>query len=239
LPRYPWVNAQFGPDGVVDDCWGGPDGFPDLYINNPGWEEVLLVGNFNESNYRGLVLELMRRLYRGWQMDASYTWSHAQGAAEDFNQLLGNDRSTVEDEQGDLSYDQRHVLKAGATTHLSGGIQLGGTVQWETGLPFSILETDEVSDAVAPRRLGEPVTRLRLLYPTEHRNDQRNAAFWTWNARLAKDFIAHGSVNVELTLEVFNLLNDDSLRIIDRTDGVDNAVRRFGRRWQIGTRIAF
>ena len=50
------------------------------------------------STTRRYVLELVRRQYRSWEMQASYTWSEAKGDGEDFNQALGNDRSLLEDE---------------------------------------------------------------------------------------------------------------------------------------------
>ena len=59
-------------DGRLDDCSGAvaatsvgplnrPDGRPDLYLQNPGWRELLLLGNFNEAEYEAYVLELIRR----------------------------------------------------------------------------------------------------------------------------------------------------------------------------------
>ena len=63
-------------DGRLDDCLGDlrvafastlfaqssevPDGRPDLYVQNPAWEEILLVGNFNTADYRAWVLVLVR-----------------------------------------------------------------------------------------------------------------------------------------------------------------------------------
>ena len=56
-----------------------PDGKPDAYTQNPGWSEILLLGNFNASEYEAFVLELTRRMFRGWEMSAFYTWSEATG----------------------------------------------------------------------------------------------------------------------------------------------------------------
>jgi len=131
-------------DGIIDDCMGDirrvggtlgidvplPDGLPDLYVLNPGWGELLYVGNFNTSEYKAFVLELVRRQYRSWQMNASYTWSEAIGDAEDFDQLLGNERTLFEDERGLLSWDQRHAFKVSAITITPWGFRLGGVVRW-------------------------------------------------------------------------------------------------------------
>jgi len=241
IPRAPWVRTVDGPDGQLDDCAGGPDGVQDLYIQNPAWGDVLVVGNSNTARYRAAVLEIVRRFYRSWQMEVSYTWSKAVGDAEDFNQLLGNDRTTVEDERGPLLYDQRHVFKLNSIALVGRGVRLGGSIQFESGLPYSVLESGQLPDAVPPPYLGlgQPENRLRLVYPTGARNDHRNPPFWTFNARVAKDMSLGSGVDLSLTMEVFNLLDDDRLRIYDVTDGRTNFERRFGRRWQLGFRLAF
>jgi len=41
-----------------------------------------------------------------------------------------------------------------------------------------------------------------------------------------------------LSADAFNLLNDDTARILDVTDDMPNVVRRFGRRFQLGIRVA-
>ncbi len=80
-------------DGRLDDCVGEieipiagderkiekPDGILDLYTQNPAAARCYLVGNFNEIDYEAFVLELIRRQYRSWEMQASYTWSQAFG----------------------------------------------------------------------------------------------------------------------------------------------------------------
>src|SRR6185436_12562471 len=101
-------------DGIFDDCGGrvaivpGPppfftprrvevsDGVPDLFINNPFFNQVFRVGNYNQSDYKAYEFELKRRLHRNWELDASYVWSKATGAAEDYAQALGDDPSNVD-----------------------------------------------------------------------------------------------------------------------------------------------
>src|SRR5262249_22597783 len=72
ITRAPWVDTSKGPDGKLDDCYGGrdgasggPDGIPDLYVQNPGWGDVLLVGNFNTAEYKATELRIERRFFRG------------------------------------------------------------------------------------------------------------------------------------------------------------------------------
>ncbi|MCP3979822.1 MAG: TonB-dependent receptor [bacterium] len=210
-------------------------------VFNPGWGQILLVGNFNESDYEGYVLELNRRQYRGWELQGSYTWSEAIGDAEDFEQLLGNNRDVQDDERGFLAFDQRHVVRVNAMTITPWGFRLGGTLRWESGLPYSLLHEAFFQFNLPPQYFGMGVTgeQQGFFYPTEQRNDQRNSSFWTFNVRLAKEFALRGGQNLQITGEIFNLLNDDTLRQLDRIDGVANGTRRFGRQYQIGLRLAF
>jgi len=251
-----YIDTDPGPgDGRIDDCIGEivhvggtlgydkevPAGKPDLYVLNPGWGEAPLLGNYNRTEYEAFVLELVRRQYRSWQMNASYTWSKAVGEAEDFTQLQGNERNLREDEWGPLAFDQRHVVRVSAVSLTPWGFHLGGTLRWESGLPFSEL-TSRLTAFNVPLDyggLGDKAVEYRLRYPTGRRNDQRNPSYWTVDLRAAREIRFSRRVELQLTAEVFNLLDDRTLRHDDRVDKVLNAVRRSGRRWQLGTRLRF
>jgi hypothetical protein len=254
-------------DGIVDDCVGNteavpgndalgqtlflqrPDGVKDLYVANPGWVDVLLLGNFNSADYDALVLELVRRQFRGWEMQFSYTWSESQGDGEDFLQEFGNDNALLDDERGYQSDDRRHVVKWNATTIIPWGLRLGGALSWRSGLPFSIL-TEELSfDAVPPpyQNLGAGVpARPRQRYATGARNDQRNDSYWNLDVRLAREFKISRDAQIQLTVEVFNVFNDQTYTIYNpalglgrQLNGGNEAFLRQGRSWQLGFKVAF
>jgi hypothetical protein len=225
-----------------------PDGLPDLYTQNPFWGGVFEIGNYNEAEYEALVLELVRRRFRGWEMNASYTYSEAVGDGEDFLQEIGNDPSLIDSVRGFQSYDQRHVVKLNATAATAWGIRLGTSVTWQTGLPYSIL-LEETSDDILPPSTSvflAPGSRLRQSYPTGVRNDQRNTSYWNVDLKATKEILLGRRMNLQISAEVFNALNDDTYMIYNpffengvRINGVNEAVRRFGRRWQLGARLAF
>ncbi len=237
------LDTSHGGDGVLDDCaFGGPDGVPDLYVLNPGWGEIMRVGNVNTADYNAIVIDLVHRFYRNWQLEGSYTLSHAVGNAEDFNnQIVGVDRATVEDGYGILAYDQRHVFKVSGTTILPGGVRMGGNIRYESGLPFSILESGVQSFVTPPALLtfGTNENRSVIRYTSSTRNDRRSPPYWTFDARIQKEWNVRRSVVLGVTLDAFNMFNDDTIRIIDVTDGTPDTVRRFGRKWQLGLRLAF
>lgn len=255
-------------DGRVDDCVGRfvdnpsgsggepvgglpifdgflvrPDGFPDAYVQNPGWGEIFVLGNFNTTQYEAYTLELTRRQYRNWQLSGSYTWAEAVGDAEDFQQLLGDDRTIIGDEYGYLSYDQRHALKVNATTLVpwAGGFRFGTALGWFSGYPYSIRRRDLSYDSVPPEYVGisSAEARARLRYVTGQRNDQRNESWWNIDLQMTKEFNLQGGVNMQLSVDVFNILNDDPLRIFAQDNGFNAYVREFGREWQLGLRVAF
>jgi hypothetical protein len=253
------------PDGKFDDCGGGrelllrpdgtprrggwgfflfrdvPDGIADLHIQNLFFNSVYLIGNFNESKYEAVQVEVRRRFYKNWEMEGSYVWSEAIGQAEDYNQGLGDDPTTLDDERGFLGYDQRHLVKLNARTIVPwwGGFRLGSTVQWESGLPYSLLDRRIVRDAHTGFHGAEyNYLNDRTLYETGQRNDQRNESFWTLDVNFQKEFTI-GPTTWSTQFEVFNLLNNDRLWIHDRINDAVIAERRFGRRYQVALKVNF
>ena len=236
-----------------------PDGRPDLYIDNFFFNQVLRIGNFNEARYKGIELALRRRLSRRWEMQGSYTYSRAVGAAEDFQSLLGNDSSTQEWEFGYLDYDQRHVIKLNAAIYLPRDWQMGVASSWSSGLPYSIITRffalDDADYIQYRTRYGfSAPDQGRLQFVGERRNSQRNDPVLDINMSLRKSFVV-GRKAGSLFIEVFNLLNKDDLRIysyqpgeFDRSNRDDptplsrlqiDGVRRFGRRFQLGIQFEF
>ncbi|HJQ97249.1 MAG TPA: hypothetical protein VJ826_02990, partial [Candidatus Polarisedimenticolaceae bacterium] len=128
------------------------------------------------------------------------------------------------------------------------GIRIGGAVQWQSGLPYSLLQTDRSYIQTAP--LYEDFDRqfrpVRTIYPTHQRNDQRNRSYWNVDAKLVKEMNLPKGMNLQLTAEIFNLLNMDTYAVYNfQTDsgqivnGQAISGRRFGRQYQLGVRLAF
>jgi hypothetical protein len=228
----------------------GADGYLDTYIYNIGWGAIYQLGNYNNAKYKGLQLEIVRRQYRNWQMNASYTWSRALGNGESWNSYLGDDRTTRDQEFGYLSYDVRHALKINATTITPWGFRAGTAISWQSGLPYSILEQKPTADA-APvwtemTGLGEPEPRTRLRYPTHQRNDQRNRAYWNFDLKLDKEMNLGKGMNLQVALDVFNLLNDRTYQIWnpfseegDQVNGYNDGYQRIGRNYQVSMKLSF
>ncbi|HEY3176341.1 MAG TPA: carboxypeptidase regulatory-like domain-containing protein [Candidatus Polarisedimenticolia bacterium] len=213
-----------------------PNGAIDLYTLNPNFNQVLRVGNYNSSTYTATELTLRRRLHRNWQMMFSYTYAKALGDSESFISQQGNDPAAVSDKaEGYLDFDQRHVVKWQAVTHLPHEILLGGTLQWSSGLPYSLVGNTADIDETGN------LTSQRIYSITGLKNDQRNSPQITLNARVEKRLIL-GRTHISAFLDAENLLDSDDLvyRQIDQNDvGIADDSRRFGRRWQIGASVFF
>ena len=236
-----------------------PDGRPDLFIQNPFFNQVLRVENSNTARYSAFEIELRRRMWRRWELQGSYVYSRAQGNAEDFQSKVGNDPSVTESEYGYLSFDQRHVVKINAAVFLPRDVQLGFVTSWSSGLPYSV-----ISRFFAFDNTGYLQYRTLFGYTVIDdgafkfvplpRNSERNDAFLNINVALRKSFVL-GRNLAGVSLEVDNLLNSDDMRIFTYEpvvgSGYDlgglspvtplqlDATRRFGRRFQIGFQFAF
>ncbi len=269
----PWTGETYQDtadgigDGRIDDCGGNtffvggtgsfgqnavtiqsPDGLQDLYAANPFWGGIYEIGNINEAKYEAYVVELVRRLYRNWEMNGSYTYSKTRGNGEDLEQELLNDPSLRDSVYGYQSYDQRHVVKLNATAVTPWGLRLGTAVTWQSGLPYSLL-TEGISEDILPPSTSifvPPGARVRQTYPTGVRNDQRNDSYWNVDVKVTKELQLARGFDLQLSAEVFNVLADDTYQIYNpfleagqQLDGTNEAERRFGRRWQVGARLAF
>ncbi len=256
-------------DGMLDDCIGRtaeyrtvdeagelaiaalerPDDRLDLYKLNPFWGDIFVIGNYNEIDYDALVVELVRRQYRSWELQASYTLSRAKGDGEDYSQSFDDDPAILmQDVHGYQSYDQRHVVKINATTVTPWGIRLGTTTTWQSGLPYSLIHEEPSFDALPPQTgaFGIIGSRSRFEYPTGSRNDQRNASYWNVGLKVSKDLNLNHGINLQLTAEVYNVFDEGTYQVYNpdferglQVNGRNEARRLFGREWQVGVKVAF
>ena len=128
------------------------------------------------------------------------------------------------------------------------GIRLGTSLSWQSGLPYSVLLQDFSFDTNAPvtAAFGGEQSRVRQQYVTGERNDQRNSAYWNVDLKATKELALGKGLNFQVSAEVFNLLDDDTYRVFNpflergvQVNGLNEAVRFFGRTWQLGMRMSF
>ena len=116
LPRtYQWnfaMEQSLGPAQTITASYVGAAGRELLNVRrlvnpNPSFLSVQVVKNEATSDYHALQLQFQRRLSRGFQALASYTWSHSlDDASSDFG--FGLDHASSD-------FDLRHVFSAATT----------------------------------------------------------------------------------------------------------------------------
>jgi Carboxypeptidase regulatory-like domain/TonB dependent receptor len=92
-----------------------------LFNPSPNFQSVIITDNSATSDYHALQAKIQRRLSRGWQGLASYTWSHSidiasSDAPNNFNTLAAIASPNVD--RGNSDFDIRHSFTAGVTYDL-------------------------------------------------------------------------------------------------------------------------
>ncbi|HEX9428646.1 MAG TPA: TonB-dependent receptor, partial [Candidatus Polarisedimenticolia bacterium] len=242
------ISSTDNPNAVGDPA---PDGRPDLYVENFFFNQIFRLGNFNHARYKGIEVDLTKRLSRKWQLDASYTYSRAIGNAEDFQSTLGDDPSSIREQFGYLNYDQRHSVKFNMITYLPGDWQVGGALSWQSGYPYSVIDRvfslDSFSYPQQRTLFGQVVrTNEKPQFDPVQRNSRRNPAQYNIDLRAQRAFVL-GRYNSKLFITVQNLLNTDDLRIFEYDPAAPDrggalqvvSERRFGRRFEVGFQFEF
>src|SRR5689334_9081055 len=135
--------------------------------------EVVVTNPVGKQNYQGLQVSVRKRLSTGLEFNSSYTWSHAlSDSAGFFWPAPGNQPNMMQDygnrraEGGSASTDIRHnwissynyelpigkgrkVLSTakGLTHSILAGWMTSGVLTFRTGLPLTIGETPDTSNA--------------------------------------------------------------------------------------------
>ncbi len=127
LPRvFQWngaVERSLGSNQVVTASYVGAVGrrllrFENFFFPNPGFVFVLLLRNSAVSDYHAFEFQFDRRLSRGLQALASYTWSHSIDTASNDSNFQNGPVGLVDPrrDRGSSDFDVRHSL-SGALTY--------------------------------------------------------------------------------------------------------------------------
>jgi hypothetical protein len=153
---------------------GLPGQFPGSYFS-PNFSDVTLINNGAESSYHSLQAQFTRRLSKGLQAIASYTWSHSIDN-ESTDQSIDAPGFTFPQDayRGDSDFDVRHNF-SGALTYVIpapkgnnfysgvfGGWSINGIFSARTGLPYSVSITELTpsfffSSYRRPSLTGQPI----------------------------------------------------------------------------------
>ncbi len=177
------------------------------------WDDVLfLVGdaeaigvevrNLDQAKreYRAIQALLQKRFSDGWQLQASYTWSEAEGNLfSDDGQDSFADFADVVDVNlinrfGPAPYDRPHQFVIFANYQKPFGrsaLSLGSVLQYRDGVPFHQEKLEEAG--------------IRFLSP---RGSQRLPGVFQWDLAASYDLRLAPAFELELRGEVFNLTGE-------------------------------
>jgi hypothetical protein len=168
----------------VSRRYQGYSGSPAMFLPNPGIYAIDYGTNGAQNSYHALQIEAKRRLASGLQWQANYTWSknlstspYGETGQTRFDPLLDNARPQLAKARS--AYDLRHAIKGNVIydlpfgkgkTFLSsipkiadkiiGGWQLSGIYVWQSGNPFSILDSRGTFNRTARTTTMTPVSTL-------------------------------------------------------------------------------
>lgn len=209
----------------------------DMRVYIPEQEEWVELSS-EELNYPDAVRQYMAiettiaRPFDGkWGLNASYVWAHSWGNNEGYVRSdNGQDDAglTTNFDQpgltdfgyGNLPNDRRHTIKVYGNYMFDNDIRVGANFIWQSGRPkgcFGVHPTDTFAAAYDEASFycdGKPVPRGSLGTTGDLINLDLNAQYT----------VEMGDQELELSVDVFNVLNSDSVTEVNEVDN-----KNFGR----------
>lgn len=148
-----------------------------------------------------------------YQFLASYTLSELKGwSTSDSDGSYGDSPTGDWNSLGYLSNDIRHMVKFGGNVFLPAGFNVGTTVYWTSGQPYT--ETASARSAIDGL--------YRTYYLDERGTSGRYPATWRIDLRVEKKFTILDKISISAYADVFNLLNNQVE--IERSNGIGRIV---------------
>jgi len=180
-----------------------------------------IISNVN-SKYNALTIQLNRRMTRGVQFNANYTWSHSldfgqnESTFTDTNDLF--DPFNIKKDYGNSNFNvpNRFVFSAiaespwhtsGWTNYLVSGWQIAPIYQIQNGLPFSLVTSGNPPAALGALSSGVNGSGGRLIIDVVGRNTFRLPRTQVVDLRISKKFTFAENYKIEVLGEGFNLFN--------------------------------
>jgi len=181
-------------------------------------DPLLFQVNVYESSanafYRGVILELRKRVSSRLSLAANYTLSRAEDEVTDFNSdFQANDQTNLRGERALSSFNQRHKAVLYGVWVTPGNLQVSPIFRTNSSRPFNLLVGADINQ-------DRHSTTDRP--PGAARNTGIGPAFYTVDLRLTKRIRlgANERRQVELLAEGFNLLNNLNYSSVNNTVGL-------------------
>ena len=244
LPRtYEWNAAfeqQLGGSSALSLTYVGAAGrnllrVTNLFNPNPQFQVVSLTSNTSTSDYSSLQARLERRLSRGLQAFASYTWSHStDNASTDAVGTYLNTPISMGDpsiDRADSDFDVRHALAAGFTCVVPRGWSFDGFVFARSAPPVDVVGATMVAAGTILRyrpnvNPGVPLELFGSQYPGGKifnpaaftpapagqqgdlgRNELRGFSAFQLDLAVERRFQSTQKIDLRVRAEFFNIFN--------------------------------
>jgi hypothetical protein len=236
---YEQVTRVSQDNGQTYQVWNWVDGDFDYWLTNPsGWGQT----------YNGIIVELNKRYANNWLMNASVTWSKAEGlnlssrssGGYGMSQSLvwytgqyGADPNDLINANGPLNLDKRWLAKVSLGYNLPFDILFSINYLFQSGRPT--LKVVRIPD------LNQPGV---VTIQSEPKGTERFESQHLLNLRVEKSFNIYKTVRFSVMGDIFNLLNDDTVTRYRSYDVWRDSYKvpmviPYPRRFQLGVKLQF
>jgi len=198
----------------------------------PGFANILSAESVGNSDYNGMNISLQRRFAQGYQLFATYTWSHTIDDAPEQNIIDSATTVTLSDpsdrrrDRGNSLTDRRHALNLTGvfTPEFHGDSRLARYLVTHNRLSVSMVATSGDVFNIGSNRIlngdtSEAAANQRPLFVG--RNTVRAPAIFELNARYSRLFPVSEHKSVEFIAESTNITNTLNVTNLNTTALVD------------------
>lgn len=238
---YEQVQRVSPDNGQTYTVWNqvsGPE-TNDYWLTNPkGWGQ----------SYKGLILTLNKRYANNWMMTASVTWSKADGlnlssrstGSYGMSQSLvwytgqfGRDPNDLINADGPLNLDKRWLVKFSLGYNFPWDILFSFNYLYQSGRPtLKVVRIPGLNQTYSVRIQADP------------KGEERFDGQHLLNMRLQKTFSIYNTVKLHAFVDIFNLLNDDTITRWQSSNVWSSSYQQpmwipYPRRAQVGVKLEF
>jgi hypothetical protein len=236
---YEQVTRVSPDNGQSYQVWNLVGGERDHWLTNPE--------GFGQE-YNAVIVEFNKRYSNNWLMNASVTWSKADGlnlsarstGGYGMSQSLawytgkfGSDPNDLINARGPLNLDKRWLVKVSLGYNFPWNILLSANYLYQSGRPT--LKSARIFD------LNQP---FQVIIQAEPKGEERFADQHLLNLRLEKTFNLYKTLRLSVMGDVFNVLNADTVTAWEsssvwRENYQVPSVIPYPTRFQLGVKLQF
>jgi hypothetical protein len=232
----PFVSQDFAGQSFTVPYFGVAKSLTGTRRPNPGFGAITNISDSVDSKYNALVIGVNRRFYKGFQIQSSYTYSHATDYGQSSQTFTASNNVlnpfNLAGELGRSNFDIRHRFEVGAVwtpdvykgenrilQHIVNGYTLSPLINVSSGVPFTPLVSGNAPNPVGFTSVtgGTGIladggtNRVPWLAPNSFQMPRTADV----DLRLQKEFTIRESWKLLLSGDAFNLFNHNNVTAVD------------------------